>query len=41
MLAHSVWRLATFNSGDFSRFDEIVLETTPVTDSGDAAGTLP
>jgi predicted nucleic acid-binding protein len=39
MLAHSVRRLATFNSDDFQRFDEIVLETMPVADSGGAAET--
>ena len=36
MLTHGVRRLATFNSADFRRFDEIVLEMAPVVDSGDA-----
>ncbi len=34
MLSHGVRRLATFNSSDFERFDEIVLETATVTDMG-------
>lgn len=35
MLTHGVRRLATFNPADFRRFDEIVLEMSPVVDSGD------
>lgn len=36
MLAHGVHRLATYNSADFQRFDEIVLEMVPVEDARDA-----
>jgi predicted nucleic acid-binding protein len=34
MLSHGVRRLVTFNSTDFERFDEIVLEKATVTDLG-------
>jgi len=33
MLAHGIHRLATYNSSDFQRFEEIALEPASVEDS--------
>jgi hypothetical protein len=40
-MADGIWVVRYAGKRYMTTFDEIVLETTPVTDSGDAAGTLP